>query len=81
MFAKIKHMAIVSENSFLLERFYRGVFNLRTSERARPTSTVVGDGYVGLNINSRKSGRQASFDNLGFEVEDVEMVFARFKEK
>ena len=81
MFAKIKHMAIVSENSFLLEKFYRCVFNMRTSERARPTSTVVGDGYVGLNINSRKSGRQAGFDHFGFEVEDVETVFARFKEK
>src|SRR5512145_123674 len=81
MFAKIKHMAIVSENSFLLEKFYRSVFGMRTSERARPTSTVVGDGYVGLNINSRKSGRQAGFDHFGFEVEDVEKVFAHFKEK
>ena len=81
MFAKIRHMAIVSENSFLLDKFYQSVFKMRTSERARPTSTVVGDGYVGLNINSRKSGRQGGFDHFGFEVEDVETVFARFKEK
>jgi catechol 2,3-dioxygenase-like lactoylglutathione lyase family enzyme len=80
MFAKIKHLAIVSENSFLLGRFYQSVFKMRTSERTRPTSTVVGDGYVGLNINSRKSGRQGGFDHFGFEVEDVETVFSRLRE-
>lgn len=81
MFAKIKHMAIVSEDSFRLGKFYECVFQMRTSERQRPTSTVVGDGYVGLNINSRKAGRQGSFDHFGFEVEDVETVFARLREK
>ena len=55
---------------------------MRTSGRARPESAVVvGDGYIGLNINPRRAGRQAGFDHFGFEVEDVETVFARFQEK
>jgi predicted enzyme related to lactoylglutathione lyase len=82
MFAKIKHAAIVSENYALLGKFYEAVFRMRVSENARPESAVtVGDGYVGLNINPRRAGRQAGFDHFGFEVEDVEAVFARLKEK
>jgi predicted enzyme related to lactoylglutathione lyase len=82
MFAKIKHAAIVSENYALLGKFYEAVFHMRVSERARPESAVsVGDGYVGLNINPRRAGRQAGFDHFGFEVEDVETVFARLKGK
>jgi catechol 2,3-dioxygenase-like lactoylglutathione lyase family enzyme len=41
----------------------------------------VRDGYVGLNLNPRAPGRQAGFDHFGFEVEDVELVFSRLKEK
>jgi len=82
MFAKIKHAAIVSENYPLLGKFYESVFKMRLSGRARPESAVaIGDGYVGLNINPRRAGRQAGFDHYGFEVEDVDKVFARFKEK
>ncbi len=82
MFAQIKHMAIVSENYALLGRFYEAAFRMQTSKRARPESAVVvGDGYVGMNINPRRAGRQAGFDHFGFEVDDVETVFARLKTK
>ncbi len=66
MFAKLKHVATVSENYTLVGRFYEAVFKMRTSGRARPESAVVvGDGYIGLNINPRRAGRQAGFDYLG----------------
>ena len=82
MLAKIKHMATVSENYPLVGKFYEAVFKLHTSARTRPDSAVtVGDGYVGLNINPRRAGRQAGFDHFGFEVDDVETVFSRFKSK
>jgi catechol 2,3-dioxygenase-like lactoylglutathione lyase family enzyme len=82
MFAQIKHMAIVSENYALMGKFYEAAFHMRTSRGARATNAVVvGDGYVGLNINPRRAGRQAGFDHFGFEVDDVERVFARFREK
>lgn len=82
MFAQIKHMAIVSENYALMGKFYEAAFHMRTSRGARATNAVVvGDGYVGLNINPRRAGRQAGFDHFGFEVDDVETVFARFREK
>jgi predicted enzyme related to lactoylglutathione lyase len=82
MFAQIKHMAIASENYALMGRFYEALFHLRTSPNAKPESAVVvGDGYVGMNINPRRAGRQAGFDHFGFEVDDVETVFTRLKAK
>lgn len=82
MFAKIKHMAIVSDQYALLGRFYEAVFGMKSSASARPDrAVVVGDGYVGLNINPRRAGRQGGLDHFGFEVEDVELVYARMRER
>src|SRR5438477_2675390 len=82
MTAKLKHLAIVSDNYALEGRFYEAIFGLRTFEKSRPESAVaVSDGYVGMNVNPRKAGRQAGFDHFGFEVDDVERVFARAGER
>jgi predicted enzyme related to lactoylglutathione lyase len=82
MFAQMKHMAIVRSNCNEEGDFYRDVFGLKRSGLARAGgAVVVRDGYVGLNLNPRAPGRQAGFDHFGFEVEDVETVFSRVKEK
>lgn len=82
MFAQTKHLAIVSSNVNVEGDFYRDVFGMKRSGLARAGgAVVVRDGYVGLNINPRAPGRQAGFDHFGFEVQDVELVFSRFKEK
>src|ERR671929_527788 len=81
MGARIKHIAIVSDNFALAGRFYEAVFGMRTSPESRPESAVnCTDGYVGLNINPRKPGRQAGFDHFGFEVDDVDAIFRRVDE-
>jgi catechol 2,3-dioxygenase-like lactoylglutathione lyase family enzyme len=84
MFAKLKHVAIVSDQFTLLGKFYETLFRMRSSASSSTEprgAAVVGDGYVGLNINSRSPGRQSGLDHFGFEVEDVETVFTRLKEK
>lgn len=84
MFAKLKHVAIVSDRFALLEKFYQTLFGMKSSAAAAAElrgAATVGDGYVGLNINSRSPGRQCGLDHFGFEVEDVEVVFARLKDK
>jgi catechol 2,3-dioxygenase-like lactoylglutathione lyase family enzyme len=82
MFAKINHVAIVSEKYALLPKFYEAVFGMKGSAKTRPVRAVtVGDGYVGLNINPRKAGRPAGLDHFGIEVESVEAVFDRMKTK
>jgi catechol 2,3-dioxygenase-like lactoylglutathione lyase family enzyme len=78
MFAKINHVAIVSENYPLLGQFYEAVFGMKTSSRTRAGSAVtVRDGYVGLNINPRRAGRAAGLDHFGIEVDDIAQVFDR----
>ena len=36
MFAKLKHVAIVSDQYTLLGRFYEGMFGMKPSQNARP---------------------------------------------
>jgi len=82
MFAKINHVAIVSSQYALSGKFYETQFGMKTSANARPNSAVVvGDGYVGLNINPRRPSRAAGLDHFGTEVEDVETVFERIEKK
>ena len=74
MFAKLKHVAIVSDRFTLLGKFYESLFGMRSSKPSSDEprgAATVGDGYVGLNINSRAPGRQSGLDHFGFEVEDV----------
>ena len=82
MFAQMRHMAIVTSNADHEGNFYRDVFGMKRSGLTRSGgAVVVGDGYVGLNLNPRAPGRQAGFDHFGFEVQDTEVVFARLKDK
>jgi catechol 2,3-dioxygenase-like lactoylglutathione lyase family enzyme len=80
--AKIKHIAIVSDQYALEGRFYEAVFGMKTAADKRPERAVtVSDGTVGLNINPRKAGRPAGLDHFGVEVEDVERTCARLRER
>ena len=81
MFAQMKHLAIVSDNLEGMSRFYERVFGMKGTGVLRAGALVVGDGYVGLNINPRVPGRQAGFDHFGFEVQDVELVYSRLRTK
>ncbi len=80
--ARIRHVAIVSEQYALEGRFYEAVFGMRSAPDTRPERAVtVSDGYVGLNINPRRAGRTAGLDHFGLEVEDVDAVRARLRER
>src|SRR5690348_1381530 len=80
--ARIRHIAIVSDQYALEGRFYQAVFGMRMADDTRPDRAItVGDGYVGLNINPRKAGRPAGLDHFGIEVADVETVFDRMRSK
>lgn len=79
--AKINHVAIVSENYAILGQFYQAVFGMKSSGRQRAGRAItVGDGYVGLNINPRREGRQARLDHFGIEVDDVQSTLDRIRE-
>ena len=82
MFAKINHMAIVSSNHLAVGKFYETIFGMKfaADRRGGFGAVTVRDGYVGLNINSRKPGRVGGLDHFGVEVEDVETAFEILKE-
>jgi catechol 2,3-dioxygenase-like lactoylglutathione lyase family enzyme len=80
VFAKVNHVAIVSEKYALLANFYESLFGMKRSPRGKINRAItVGDGYVGLNINPRKAGRPAGLDHFGVEVENLETVFERMR--
>src|SRR5688572_20715102 len=81
MFAKINHVAIVSEKYALITKFYEAAFGMYQSKTSPVSALTVGDGYVGLNINPRKAGRPAGLDHFGIEVGDIETVFDRTRSK
>lgn len=77
--AKLRHVAIVSRDFSLLGDYYSQLFGMKSAAGGGGTGSAVtvSDGYVGMNINRRASGRQAGLDHFGFEVENVEEIFAR----
>ena len=57
-FAKLNHLAIVSENFALSSRFYEAYFGMKQAKGYRAEGgAVIGDGYVGMNVNPRVPGR------------------------
>jgi catechol 2,3-dioxygenase-like lactoylglutathione lyase family enzyme len=80
MAAKLRHIALVSDNYAVQGKFYEAAFGMRTAADPRPERAVtVGDGYVGLNINPRKPGRAAGLDHFGLEVDEVAPILERLK--
>lgn len=80
MFAQINHMAMISPNFALLERYYRSMFRLDFStERDAESSCIVTDGYVGLNILPRRDGYIGGIDHFGLKVDSIDEVLNRMK--
>jgi catechol 2,3-dioxygenase-like lactoylglutathione lyase family enzyme len=80
MFAQINHMAIISSNYALLEKFYRSMFNFDTSGRNDAESaSVVSDGYLGMNIIPHRDGYVGGLDHFGMIVDSIDEVQERMK--
>jgi hypothetical protein len=79
MFAKINHVAIVSEKYALITNSTKPYSDVPVQDSPKSALTV-GDGYVGLNINPRKRGVRQALDHFGIQVEDVETAFDRMRQ-
>ena len=73
MFAKLNHLAIVTDQYALMGKFYQYAFGLKEGKKKSNSARTVeiGDGHVGININPTKPGRRLGLDHFGFEVEDI----------
>jgi hypothetical protein len=81
MFAKLKHVAICSDRFTLLGKFYESLFGMRSSKPSSDEprgAATVGDGYVGLNINSRAPGRQSGLDHFEMMKHRVRLLLLDF---
>ena len=80
MFAQINHMALISHQYPMLQKYYESVFGFKTSGRNdAEASSVVGDGNVGLNLLPRRDGYVGGIDHFGMAVESIDAVLERMK--
>jgi len=84
--ARIRHIAILTENVGKLVEFYTAAFGLKVV-RGVGTATYLSDGYINLAIIPIGPEReiegpqlQVGIDHFGFEVEDVGAIRAACKE-
>lgn len=75
MQARLKHVAISSNENERAREFYEVLFGMK-----RDNGNVITDGYIGMNVNGRGAGRQAGLDHFGFEVDDVQQIFANVED-
>jgi predicted enzyme related to lactoylglutathione lyase len=83
MFAKLNHVAILSDKYAQQGLFYRALFDLKSGSPPQQDIIAwsIGDGYVGMNINPRSAGRQGGLDHFGIQVQDVDTVRERVAKK
>lgn len=66
--AKIRHIAVRSDNIPKLADFYKKAFGLKEVSRGDAT-VYLSDGYINLAILPAR-GAQQGIDHFGFEVDD-----------
>ena len=72
--AKIRHIAVRSDDILKLAEFYKKVFGLKEVSRGEQT-VYLSDGTINLAILPAR-GAQQGIDHFGFEVDDPEGTVA-----
>lgn len=92
MFARIKHVAIVTNNHPRLGRFYESVLGMKMQKSdinrvprkggtdAPKSAVSVTDGNIGMTLIGREAGYPAGLDHFGIDVDDIELVEKRVRE-
>ena len=71
--ARIRHLAIVSENRERLVKFYTEAFGLKVIEGVGP-AIYLSDGYINLAIIQKRPQYKEGLYHIGIEVDDVEAL-------
>jgi catechol 2,3-dioxygenase-like lactoylglutathione lyase family enzyme len=87
MFARIRHVAIYTENYEKTARFYQTLFGMKkittgmTDEKGNynPNRGHISDGVIGLALLQRHAGIRSGLDHFGFEVQSNEAVLERLR--
>ncbi|HSC42855.1 MAG TPA: VOC family protein, partial [Candidatus Binatia bacterium] len=83
MSARIRHLALYTENQQGMATFYKTVFGMKriTESFNQPNHGHISDGVIGLAVLRRRPGFHAALDHFGFEVDDVGSVLEKLKNK
>jgi len=87
MFARIRHVAVYTENYQKTSRFYQTIFGMKkittgmTDEKGHydPNRGHVSDGVIGLALLQRHAGIRSGLDHFGFEVQSTETVLEKLR--
>jgi catechol 2,3-dioxygenase-like lactoylglutathione lyase family enzyme len=77
--ARIRHLAIVSENRERLVRFYTEAFGMRVVEGVGPAIYLT-DGYLNLAIIQQRPHYKEGLYHFGMEVDDIDKLKSVCKE-
>ena len=88
MFARIRHVAIHTENYSRMATFYQTIFGMKkittglTDDKGYydPNRGHLSDGVAGFALLQRHAGTRSGLDHFGFEVEDIETLLTRVKQ-
>ena len=88
MFAKIRHVAVMTENWDRMAKFYQTVFGMKkitngmTDEHGTYNKNRghLSDGVIGLALLQRQPGFKSGIDHFGLEVDDVQTVRDRLRD-
>ncbi|HEY1233047.1 MAG TPA: VOC family protein [Candidatus Binatia bacterium] len=72
MSARIRHLALYTENQQEMASFYKTVFGMKriTESFNQPNHDHISDGVIGLAVLRRRPGFHAALDHFGFEMDD-----------
>jgi catechol 2,3-dioxygenase-like lactoylglutathione lyase family enzyme len=80
--AKIRHIVFNTTDVERMVKFYVEVMGMTVKHRSSNGGVSLTDGYLDFSIHTNKiDGKPSGFNHFGFEVEDNEVVAAKFKEK
>jgi catechol 2,3-dioxygenase-like lactoylglutathione lyase family enzyme len=71
--ARIRHLAIVSENRERLVKFYTTAFGMKVIDGVGPAIYLT-DGYLNLAIIQKRPQYEEGLYHFGFEVEDIDAL-------
>lgn len=69
--ARIRHLAIVTENRERLVKFYTTAFGMKVVDGVGP-AIYLSDGYLNVAIIQKRPHYKEGLYHFGFEVEDIE---------
>ena len=83
--AKLRHLAIKTDNPEKLADFYKKVFDMKEVVRGTKGSIHLSDGVMNLAIQStseksKEPQHAAGFYHIGFQVDDLEEVAERARQ-